>query len=153
VIPILQDYFDSLTVLHDGLKQAISGLPAAALDWTPGPDMNSMAVLVVHTAAAEQYWIANVAGGQDLRRDRPAEFQTEGLDEAALLAHLDRALVENEKILAQLTADDLTAMRRSAMHDRESTAMWALLHALEHTAIHLGHLQVTRQVWEQANVP
>ena len=26
---------------------------------------------------------------------------------------------------------------------------WALLHALEHTAIHLGHMQIMRQLWEQ----
>jgi hypothetical protein len=26
---------------------------------------------------------------------------------------------------------------------------WSLLHALEHTALHLGHMQLTRQLWEQ----
>jgi hypothetical protein len=28
---------------------------------------------------------------------------------------------------------------------------WALLHALEHTAIHLGHIQITQQLWDQKN--
>jgi hypothetical protein len=26
---------------------------------------------------------------------------------------------------------------------------WALLHALEHTTLHLGQIQLTRQLWEQ----
>jgi hypothetical protein len=26
---------------------------------------------------------------------------------------------------------------------------WALCHILKHTALHLGHLQITRQLWEQ----
>jgi len=26
---------------------------------------------------------------------------------------------------------------------------WALLHALDHTAQHLGHMQITRQLWDQ----
>jgi len=25
---------------------------------------------------------------------------------------------------------------------------WAILHALEHTGIHLGHIQVTQQLWQ-----
>jgi uncharacterized damage-inducible protein DinB len=151
MIPLLRDYFDILTALHNGLKQAIAGLPTAALDWVPGPEMNSIAVLVVHTAGAERYWIGDVAGGQPSGRDRPAEFQTQGLDETDLVSHLDDALAESEKILAQLTLEDLTALRSSPLHDREGTVMWAVLHALEHTANHLGHIQVTRQMVEQAN--
>lgn len=27
---------------------------------------------------------------------------------------------------------------------------WSLLHVLDHTAIHLGHIQLTRQLWEQS---
>jgi uncharacterized damage-inducible protein DinB len=149
MIPLLRDYFDILTALHNGLKQAIAGLPTAALDWVPGPEMNSISVLVVHTAGAERYWIGHVAGGQDTERDRPAEFRTEGLDEAALVAHLDRSLAESERILGQFTLEDLGALCQSAMHKRECTAMWALLHALEHTATHLGHIQVTRQLREE----
>jgi hypothetical protein len=32
------------------MKMAIAGLPVEALDWQPGPEMNSMAVSVVDTA-------------------------------------------------------------------------------------------------------
>jgi uncharacterized damage-inducible protein DinB len=149
MLPALKDYFDILTTLHDAMKMAIAGLSLEALDWQPGPEMNSIAVLVVHTAGAERYWIGDVAGGQPSGRDRQAEFRTEELDEAALVAHLDRALVESEQILAPLTLEDLSAVRRSTMHDRECTVMWALLHALEHSAIHLGHIQMTRQLWEE----
>jgi uncharacterized damage-inducible protein DinB len=149
MIPLLRDYFDILTALHNGLKQAIAGLPTAALDWVPGPEMNSIAVLVVHTAGAERYWIGDVAGGQPSGRDRPAEFRTEALDEAALVAHLDRSLAESEQILGKFTLEDLSAVRRSTMHDRECTVMWALLHALEHSANHLGHIQMARQLWEE----
>jgi ankyrin repeat protein len=30
---------------------------------------------------------------------------------------------------------------------------WCLAHALEHTALHLGHMQITRQLWEQRGSP
>jgi uncharacterized damage-inducible protein DinB len=151
MLPILKDYFALLTNLHEGITTAVAGLPVEALDWQPGPEMNSMAVLVVHTAGAERYWIAAVAGQQDSQRDRPAEFRTAGMGEGTLVAHLDRALAECEQTLAQLTLEDLEARRHAAIQDRECTAMWALLHALEHTALHLGHIQVTRQMWKRAN--
>ena len=32
---------------------------------------------------------------------------------------------------------------------RQVSGGWALLHALEHTGLHLGHAQLTRQLWEQ----
>jgi hypothetical protein len=73
------------------------------------------------------------------------------MGEGTLVAHLDRALAECEQTLAQLTLEDLEARRHAAIQDRECTAMWALLHALEHTALHLGHIQLTRQMWERAN--
>jgi hypothetical protein len=30
-------------------------------------------------------------------------------------------------------------------------AAWALMHALEHLREHLGHMALTRQLWEQGN--
>ena len=65
VQPFVEDYLERLQDLHGAIERAIEGLPQAALDWVPGPDMNSLA------------------------------------------------------------------------------------HALEHTALHLGHIQITRQLWEQ----
>jgi len=32
----------------------------------------------------------------------------------------------------------------------EVTVGWALLHALEHATLHLGQIQLTRQLWEQS---
>ncbi len=41
-------------------------------------------------------------------------------------------------------------MKRTDPRDgREYTVAWALFHALEHTALHLGQMQLTRQLWEQ----
>ena len=73
--------------LYVGLFQAIEGLPPAALDWVPGPDTNSLAVLAVHVTGATRYWIGDVAG-----RDRDAEFQVRDLDATALKARLTEAL-------------------------------------------------------------
>ena len=34
--------------LHADIEKVMENLPVEALDWVPGPEMNSIAVLVVH---------------------------------------------------------------------------------------------------------
>jgi hypothetical protein len=51
--------------------------------------------------------------------------------------------------LNNFTIQDLEVTRVSARDGRTFTVAWALLHALEHTTLHLGQIQLTRQLWEQ----
>jgi len=149
MLPMLKDYFDRLQALHADIQRTIEGLPQDALDWSPGPDMNSLAVLAVHTAGAERYWIGDVAGQDPSGRDRAAEFRTQGMDAAALTARLDAALAHSRAVLEGLTLSDLDALRPSSRDGREYTIAWALAHALGHTAVHVGHMQIIRQLWDQ----
>ncbi|NWG17765.1 MAG: DinB family protein [Chloroflexi bacterium] len=147
--PFFADYLERLTTLHRDIERAISGLTPAALDWTPAPDTNSITVLVTHTAGAERYWIGDLAAQMSSSRDREAEFHTKGLNEAALKQRLAQADDFARQALDGLTLADLDTERRSPRNERTFTVSWALLHALEHTALHLGHIQLTRQLWEQ----
>jgi uncharacterized damage-inducible protein DinB len=149
MIPAIRAYFEKLSGLHEGFKREINSLPTAALDWSPGEGMNSIAVLTAHTAGAARFIIGEVVGGQPAGRDRDAEFQARNLDGAAFSAYLDDALAQHEQVLAALQLVDLEAIRFSTRHNREVSVMWALAHALDHTATHLGHAQITRQLWER----
>lgn len=146
----LADYYDRLVALHDSLRNSVADLSPEALDWTPGPAMNSLAVLIVHTASAERYWIGDVAGRQPSNRVRATEFQTGQTTAVRLQSLLDDTLTHSRTVLAALTVADLEQPRVSAMHDnRAFTTAWALAHALEHTALHTGHAEITRQLWDQ----
>ena len=72
--PFFKDYYDRLSELHHDLAATIDGLPIEALDWSPGPDINSLSVLVAHTAGSERYWIGEVAGVDLAGSDRPQEY-------------------------------------------------------------------------------
>jgi hypothetical protein len=149
MLPVLEDYLERLQALHTDMKQAIAGQPLAVLDWVPGPAMNSLCVLVVHATGAERYWIGDVVG-QDLSgRDRDAEFRASGLDAPTLTTRLDETLAHSRGVLDGLTFEELEGLRVSPRDGREFTVAWALAHALEHTALHLGHMQITRQLWDQ----
>jgi uncharacterized damage-inducible protein DinB len=148
-LAILEDYGERLGALYTALLQTIEGLPAAALDWVPSSDMNSLSVLATHVAGATRYWIGDVAGQDRSDRDREAEFRTRGLETATLKAQLVGALEHSQRVLEGLTLSDLEAPRVSPRDGRQFSVAWCLAHALEHTALHLGHMQLTRQLWDE----
>ena len=150
MLPIFETYLDRLTKLHTQMRRTIEGLLPEALDWSPGPEMSSLAILAAHVAGSERFWVGEVAGGDPAHRNRPAEFQTHGLDEAALLSRLDASLAHSRATLEKLTVPDLE-VRRPGLDGDEVSAAWALFHNLEHLGTHLGQMQLTRQLWKQQN--
>jgi uncharacterized damage-inducible protein DinB len=144
--PYFEDYLLNLKELHNDILDALKDLSPAALDWSPSAEMNSIAVLVVHTIGAQRFLIGEAVGGDPANRDREAEFKVHGLNADALAKHLDNSFVYIRSTLASLTVDDLAALRD--FRGRERSVAWILGHALKHTAIHLGHIQLMRQLWE-----
>lgn len=143
---IATDYLERLDSLQEEINKTIDGLPQNALDWFPGPGMNSLAVLVAHTAGSLRYWVGDVAGEDPSGRDRPAEFRTQGVSWKILSQKLADSIAYAHEFLPRLADKDLGSTR--FLTDRQVTVSWALAHALEHTALHTGHIQLTRQLWD-----
>lgn len=142
------DLNDHFRELHADATKAIENLPTEALDWIAGPDMNSINVLVVHLVGAERYWIG-VALNEPPARDRESEFLTQGMSADELKAHLVSADDHVQQALARFSLAGLEAVRLSPRNARTFAVGWCLAHALEHTALHTGQIQLTRQLWEQ----
>jgi uncharacterized damage-inducible protein DinB len=96
----------------------------------------------VHMAAAQRYWIGDVALGESSNRDRASEFEVGGLSLEELLARLENSERYLAGALTQLTLEDLNAVRVSPRNEKEVTVGFCLVHALAHTALHVGHLQL-----------
>ncbi len=146
--PELEHYAQALQRLHTDAAAVLEHLPAAALNWRPlegDESTNSLAITLAHMAGSERFWVGEVAGGQPAHRDREAEFHVQAASAEELLALLDQALAVTQAALSRLApaALDETVTTR----DRTVTRRWAVLHAIEHLAVHLGHMQLTRQLW------
>jgi len=141
------DFMDRLSELHAEIEKSLDGLTSDALDWIPGPEMNSITVLVTHLTGAEQYWIG-VAINEPSERDRAAEFLSKGLSCEELKARVVSAEGFARQALTSLLMKDLETVRHSPRNDKTFTVGWCLAHALEHSAIHTGHIQLTRQLWD-----
>ena len=150
--PIFIDYLQRLTDLHAGILSALDGLPSEALDWNPlqetSSDMNSINVLVTHLCGAERYWIGDIALGEPSERVRALEFEVQGLSAEFLAEKVFTATAYARSALKSLDIESLEVEKIRLPDGRPVTVGWALLHALEHTAIHLGHIQITRQLWD-----
>lgn len=85
----------------------------------------------------------NVPPGRVRRR----EFQTHGVPASEMQRQMDDAIDYARGALPHLSLADLAEERND--EDGAITCGWALLHALEHAYMHLGHIQLTYQIWRQ----
>ena len=149
----MSTFFDDLlgrfNELHADIVKAVDGLSSEALDWVPGPEMSSINMLVVHLTGAERYWIGDVALGDPSDRDRDKEFLAHGLSAFELKERLSAADGYARVALGSFSLPDPEADRKSPRNQKTFRVGWCLTHALEHSALHLGQIQLTRQLWDQ----
>ena len=133
--------------------KCLEGLSEAQLNWRPPIDgANSAYVICAHTLGNASAWVLGIACGQPVERDRPAEFRASGRDAAELVASAKLLSKEIKAALATLAPSALD--RRLVPPQRllgegephEISAREALLHVVEHASIHLGQLQITRDL-------
>lgn len=147
--PFNQLILDRFQNLHKGLIEAIDGLPVAALDWSPGMDYNSITRLVVHLTGAERFLFSDVILGKPSGRDRDAEFQALGWTGAELVERIGVAEAAIQAALETLSLADLEAERIHPKHNNPVLVGFAVLHALEHSAEHLGEIRLLRRLWQK----
>src|SRR6266704_1511730 len=115
------------------------------------PESNSAFVLATHLIGSAEYWVLELAGGRDVQRDRLAEFRATGTG-AALAARYERWLAAMQDLLQTLPDEQLDQLvpvqpgYHPSLDETPMTLRDALLHAIEHCALHQGHLELTRQL-------
>src|SRR5918997_6286518 len=85
------DYLQGREILQHRLHTDVRDLPAEAMDWAPGPKMNSVAVLLAHITGVLQEGM-DIALSAPPRRVRAQEFQTRGVLSAEMLRRLDTVI-------------------------------------------------------------
>lgn len=123
------------------LERCLDTLDEDDVWWRPNDASNSIGNLMLHLDGSTRAWVLRVAGGRQVVRDRDAEFSDRGpIAKAALLARLRATLAEVDEVLSALTEQTLLERRDSPQG--EVTVLWAVLHAVEHFAMHTGQIIV-----------
>ncbi len=115
------------------------------------PESNSAFVLATHLIGSAEYWVLELAGGRAVQRDRLSEFRATGTG-AELTVRYERWLATMREVLHTLPDEQMdrpvnvTVGSHPSLDERPMTVRDALLHAVEHCALHQGHLELTRQL-------
>lgn len=106
-----------------------------------------------HVAGSTRWWLITNSGGKDFGRNRDAEFSSRGTAQE-LQANLAALRTEVAGHLASLQVEELDL---PIILEHSGISHWsgpwpltrrdAILHAVEHIGIHLGHVQITRQLF------
>lgn len=112
-------------------------------------ELTTVAGLVSHLALNEEYWFGTVIDGRPdawediLEEDPDAEFRL-GMREplATVIARYAEMCDRNREILARHGLDEVVSLPSG----RELTVRWVVVHMIEETARHAGHLDLLREM-------
>lgn len=131
-----------LEEVWDALLKEVAGVEETLFHWTPGPEFNSVAILLRHLAGSERFWIGETIGGIPSQRARDKEFAPDRPRREDVLRAVDEARRVSRQVLAPLTMADLggeaAASVARGMPPRRPTKLWSLLHYIEHLGYHRG---------------
>jgi hypothetical protein len=149
MLPFFNELNNRFHELHGDIQHDLEALPPEALDWKPGAEMNSVSVIIVHLTGAERFLIGDIVMQDSSNRNREAEFHIAGMSKADLIHRLTETEAYLTAAFEKLSLSDLETERIHPRHGDQVSVAWALLHALEHTGTHVGHIQLTVQMWQQ----
>jgi uncharacterized damage-inducible protein DinB len=152
VNPEIETYSKYISKQIADIHEALKGLTDEQLNQRPDvPGANSGYVIATHVLGNARAWILGIACGQPLSRDRPAEFASSGTYEALgrAVSALSGEIVEALEALDPSTLDDRFVPAQELWGEgdpHEIARREAFAHVIEHAAMHLGQIQLTRDL-------
>jgi uncharacterized damage-inducible protein DinB len=138
-----------LDELRRAVREVVESLDDARLNTRPEGLSNTPGILVRHLLGSERYWVHQVVGGEDVRRDRQAEFDPAvPVRRDELLRQMEEVARRTQEVLDGLADERLedpveaTAGGRTLRMDKGD----AILRAAAHWAYHQGQLQLMRRL-------
>ena len=148
-----------LSTLVDDIFATIDGVPDDQFNiWKPaaatedGHEINTFSAILIHVVSAGEFMTLHAVGGVPSNRVREGEFEATGIL-PEIRERYERWLNGMQTLLEGLSDEDLGRQTTEPRYqERDWTVADVLLHALDHTALHVGHLQVQRQLWDAERV-
>lgn len=145
--PDLVSYWNATSRALDGLIELVLGLSDEGVNWTPPvPGGNSLFVLTMHTLGNAEENVIEILGGQPVHRNREGEFST---TRGTLAAIEGRWSPLRSKLRATLLGLDRAVLERVYEHPKRAglSGRDILLQTMRHAAQHLGHAELTRDLY------
>jgi hypothetical protein len=149
-LPLLTGILQMMDYAHRDMCAIVRDLPVEALAWHPGGEMGSLSGIVRHAMYCEVYALRRAAG-EEVRYEESVnrglwEITDDAATLAACIAEGDAAM---KRILPAMTVERMNAHYAAWGQTEETLAGELIAEAALHTAMHWGHMQMTRQQWTQ----
>jgi uncharacterized damage-inducible protein DinB len=140
-MPMARAWLDHL---RESAIYKLEGLTPEQLAWRPSPTANSLGVIVVHLGYAERLWARAIFAGEPMDMDWRAHMfeMPEGWDVDQVVAFYRAETAAADAVLDRATTFD----QPSSGPMRPTTLRWVVLHLIEETARHVGHMDITREL-------
>jgi uncharacterized damage-inducible protein DinB len=133
-----------LVHLRESVIFKLDGLDPAQLRWAPAATANSLGAIVVHLGYAERLWLRAIFAGEEMDMAWRARMfdLPDGWTADEVIAFYRAETAATDAVLDAATSFDLPA--RSPL--RPTTLRWIVVHLIEETARHAGHMDITREL-------
>jgi uncharacterized damage-inducible protein DinB len=133
-----------LAHLRASVVHTVDGLDGDQLRWRPAPTANSLGVIVVHLGYAERLWFRAIFDGEDMDMTwRQHMFELpDGWSRDDAVAFYRAECAAADAVLDRAESFDLPSRGST----RPTTLRWAMVHMIEETARHAGHMDITREL-------
>ena len=138
--------------LHHQIREELTGLDDHGLNWSPGEGANTIAIIVTHLLGSEAETLRCVAGVACVR-DREAEFVSKARPMGDILGELESADRRLRALQPEIDAHRLRRVLGLATlpdHEQRSGLTW-LVGNYGHAREHVGHIQLTKQLYRAAS--
>ncbi len=121
------------------IEKCLNMLDEGQIWYRPNEQSNSIGNLVLHLCGNVRQWIVSGLGNAIDTRQRQQEFEEQGpLSTQILLERLHQVMNEVEKVLIELTPNDL--LQTKTIQGFQETGLSVLVHVIEHFSYHVGQI-------------
>lgn len=156
--PTTADELTTLTSFLDYFREVVirklEGVEEPGLRAVLVPsERTTLGGIVRHLGFVERWWFQSVYAGRDVEypwndEDPDADFGVpSGATADSLIAFYQESCAQSRKVVE---ADPNLDRVVPAGHHREVSLRWILVHMIEETARHAGHLDLLRESWDGA---
>ncbi|MHB8646520.1 MAG: DinB family protein [Thermomicrobiales bacterium] len=123
----------------------VDALPDDALNWQPGSaETNSVAQLIRHVTAVQQALLTRALGDSP-QYDHQRSLRNDPATREELRGLIADAKAAKDDSLARLDRMDMSEM----LDNGRALRAYLIIHTADHGQEHLGHAELTKQLWEQ----
>ncbi|MCA1667414.1 MAG: DinB family protein [Thermomicrobia bacterium] len=156
-LPLLSGILHWMDFAHRDMIAIIADLPDDALRWHPADAMSTLSGMICHTMYCETYAIRRAAGEDvaydgvyDEAEEDGSTWRTEE-DRAQLIARIAQGDAVMKRLLPIMTVAGMEERYPAWGANAIVSGGELIAKVAIHTGLHWGHMQMTRQLWEQGH--